>query len=242
MDFIDQKHWDNAYETCEFEAAPIDDLLRRWVERLVLRGKGRCLEIGCFPGTYLAVFGELGYELHGIDLTPRVEDELPNWLRSRGYRVGEFRRSDFLSCNVGQKYEIVCSFGFIEHFADWPDVLIKQASLVRKGGYLVVSTPNFSGFIQRLLHFTLDRENYDRHNVYSMNPVSWKKIIRCMDFDILYSGYFGSFGFWNEEQRRGRLQNELLYLVYRLMPHLQKILPCDMKSYSPFCGLIAKKR
>ena len=209
MEFLNQKHWDSAYATCELEAAPIDDLLRKWIEKLVPRGRGRCLEVGCFPGTYLAVFGELGYELHGIDLTPRVEDELPDWLRNRGYEVGKFTRSNFLSCDVGLKYEIVCSFGFIEHCEDWPDLLIKQASLV---------------------------------NVHSMNPASWKKIIRYMDFDILYSGYFGPFGFWNEEQRRGRMQNELLYLVYRLMPHLQRILPCDSKSYSPFCGLIAKKR
>ena len=78
MNLVPQEYWDKGYETLELDIAPKDDTVRRWIELFFSnRGKGRCLEIGCFPGRYLAVFGELGYELNGIDLTPRVESDLP---------------------------------------------------------------------------------------------------------------------------------------------------------------------
>ncbi len=241
MEFVEQKHWDRTYEDCEFQVAAEDDLLRRWIERHIPKGDGSCLEIGCFPGTYLSVLGDLGYELNGIDLTPRVEYDLPNWLRVRGYRIGEFSRSDFRSFPSDQKYDVVCSFGFIEHFADWPDVLIKQALLVNENGHIVVSAPNFHGVVQKMLHLSLDRKNYSRHNVASMKPALWKRIVRDMGFNVLFSGYFGAFGFWVEEQRRNRIQKEALYHLHKLMPHIQKVLPKDKMLYSPFCGLIAKR-
>jgi len=242
VECVEQAYWDTTYRDCHLEAASDDDLLRTWIEAFVPPGEGSCLEIGCFPGKCLSVFGDLGYELNGIDLTPRVDDELPDWLKQRGYRVGEISQGDFRDYRTTRKYDVVCSFGFIEHFEDWPDILIKHAMLVDKGGYLIVSTPNFHGFVQRILHVILDRENHRRHNIAAMRPVLWSKLIRDMDFNVLFSGCFGLFGFWNEEQPRNRVQNEALYYIYRLMPRLQKILPENKTSYSPFCGLVAKKK
>jgi SAM-dependent methyltransferase len=166
----DQTYWDQSYERYEFRPAPDDNMLLRWIRQSLPPGTGACLEVGCFPGRFLPILGELGYELHGIDLTPRVEQDLPAWLRNQGYRVGRFVKGEFLSWDPGRRYDVVCSFGFIEHFSDWPAVLRSQARLVAKGGYLVVSTPNFRGALQWLLHWSLDRQNLKRHNIWSMNP------------------------------------------------------------------------
>jgi SAM-dependent methyltransferase len=242
VELVEQTYWDATYRDCHFEAPPPDDLLRTWIEDFVPPAVGSCFEIGCFPGRYLSVFGDLGYELNGIDITPRVNEELSEWLKQRGYRVGEILHGDFRDYCTARKYDVVCSFGFIEHFEEWPDILIKHAVLVREGGYLVVSTPNFRGLVQRILHVTLDRENHRRHNIAAMRPVLWSKLIQDMNFHLLFSGCFGPFGFWNEEQRRNRVQNEALHYIYRLMPSLQKTLPENKKSYSPFCGLIARKK
>jgi len=242
MDLVEQAHWNRLYEDIEPALANEDDTIRRWIEKFVPEGEGSCLEIGCFPGTYLAVFGELGYQLNGIDRAPGVETTLPSWLELKGYRVGEFEKADFSDFAPRRKFDVVSSFGFIEHFHDWARVLKRQASFVKTGGLLVVTVPNFRGVVQRALHLLLDGQNYRRHNIASMNPDLWTAAIVDMDFEVVYSGYFGSFGFWNEEQRRGRIRNEALYYVYRLMPALQKMLPEDKAAYSPFCGLIARKR
>ena len=64
----------------------------------------------------------------------------------------------------------VSSFGFIEHFVNWKEILTQQARLVNNGGYLVVEAPNFYGLIQKMLHWFFDKENYKRHYVPSMSP------------------------------------------------------------------------
>ena len=238
---VEQSYWDDNYEKCnDIIVAREDSPIRQWLTRFFNNAQGTCFEVGCFPGTYLSIFGELGYELYGIDLTPRVETDLPLWLKNRGYKVGKFFQADFLKYNDENKYDIVSSFGFIEHFINWDDILIKQARLVKEGGYLVVQIPNFRGFIQRTLHIFLDKENYNLHNISSMNPDLWANIIRKMDFEIVYYGYFGAFHFWIGKQSRNIIQKASIALIRHLLPFLKKI-PKDRMVYSPYCGLIAKK-
>lgn len=240
MSLVPQNYWDHNYEECLLEIAPHEDPLREWLERYVERGNGTCLEIGCFPGRYLAVFGELGFQLHGLDMTPRVVSDLPNWLRARNYNVGSFEKVDFRNYVTGQEFDIVASFGFIEHFKEWRELLIKQASLVRKGGYIVVSTPNFTGWTQRLLHRALDRENYLRHFTPSMYPLVWETVVAERGFETVYCGTFGKFEFWVEAESRNIFQIFCLSALKYMTP-LFKRFPKDKKAYSPYSGLIARK-
>lgn len=79
-ELVDQSYWDKGYEKTTFSIAGDDKPIRNWIESFVKKANGKCFEVGCFPGTYLAVFGGLGYVLNGIDLTPGVEKDLPEWL------------------------------------------------------------------------------------------------------------------------------------------------------------------
>ena len=176
--FCEQRLWDEGYVKSDLFVAPPDDLIRRWLQKNIPPGQGSCLELGCFPGRYLAVFGELGYEVNGIDLTPRVELDLKPWLQQRGYQVGELIRDDVFTHPFGRRYDIVCSFGLIEHFEDWPGLLRRHAELVAEGGTLIVSTPNFRTGIQGLLHRWCDQENLGRHNLAAMFPDKWAQVAR----------------------------------------------------------------
>jgi len=238
---VDQTYWDRGYDQIKLDIADPVDTVRQWIERQIPRGMGSCFEVGCFPGRYLAVFGELGYELHGLDRTPRVETELPLWLKSRSYKVGRFFRGDFFSHGASRTYDIVCSFGFIEHFRDWECVLAKHSSLVNRGGCLVVAVPNFSGSVQRFLHRTLDRANYDLHHVPAMDPARWGEVVRRLGFSILYTGYFGRFDFWTMNGSPTRLQHVGLSLLFRNMRLLRKV-PEGLRSFAPYCGMVARRR
>jgi len=236
-----QSYWDSSYEKIKFKVADNNDPIRKWIEHYIPRGYGNCFEIGCFPGRYLTVFGDLGYELNGIDLTPRVKNDLPMWLKKNGYSVAYFECNDFSNNKNNRKYDIVCSFGFIEHFIDFESYLIKHGELVANNGYLVISTPNFSGFIQNKLHYCLDKENYNRHNINAMNPLIWAAILKTLGFEIIFTGWFGNFDFWVDNQKRGRISLFLINFIHALIPLLRNILPEGKKLYAPYCGLIAKK-
>ena len=155
--FVSQEHWDAEYADLSPFVAPKGDAIRIWLEGHFASNAGSRLELGCFPGRYLAVFGELGYEVNGIDLTPGVEMALKQWMQAWGYRTGQFVRADVWTYPFNRQFDVVCSFGLIEHFGQWPKLLTRHAELVRPNGFLAVSAPNFRGFVQRFLHRWLDR-------------------------------------------------------------------------------------
>lgn len=240
MNLTSQLYWDTKYANCELRAANSNDFVGTWLERHVPGGDGTCFEIGCYPGRYLPIFGKRGYEIHGIDLVANVEEELPNWLSSQGFRVGELTRKDLFALDERKKYDIVCSFGLIEHFTNWEEVLVRHTKHVKPGGLLVVSTPNFRGFIQRSLRVLLDRENYRRHYIPSMQPQKWRKIVEQNGFSVKFCGYLGSFFFWYEGQSRNRIQKAAI-LTIRKVDRILRRLPSGNPLYSPFCGIIAQK-
>ena len=236
-----QAVWDRSYETHALAAAATDDPLRRWLESRMRGHRGSCLELGCFPGRFLAVMGELGFELHGVDLTPRVATDLVPWLAGRGHRLGRFARADLFRYPYPQRYDVVCSFGVIEHFADWPAFLSHQAGLVAPGGIIVVTAPNFRGFVQRALHRWLDRENYDRHCLAAMRPAAWAAHLAGRGWTVLEHGGLGAFDFWVEPAERGPPARAALWLASTLRRPAARILPADASWCSPYLRLIARR-
>lgn len=237
----DQKYWDKYHAGFNLQIAPEIHPIRKLIEEYFPTTDNKtCIEIGCYPGGFLAVFGELGYQLNGIDLSKNTEI-LPQWLASQNYDVGEFWKEDFLSFNPEHKYDVVSSFGFIEHFTNWEDVLVKHIDLVEENGYIFVEVPNFIGIFQNFLHKYFDRVNYDHHHIPSMDIEKWVKILTDNNFKIIYKEYFGPFYFWVDQQDRNILQRGFLKSLRKISPVLRKILPDNKKAYAPFAGIIAQK-
>ena len=75
---------------------------------------------------------------------------------------------DFLQWSTSERFDLVYSFGFIEHFNDWPGMIRRHAELVAEGGYLFLTTPYFRK-LQYALHWLLDTPNLRQHNVHAMD-------------------------------------------------------------------------
>jgi L-malate glycosyltransferase len=237
----DQSYWDSGYSGYELTEQTDEDAIKKWIAQYIPANKeGTCFEVGCFPGRYLTFIGKLGYELNGLDLTPRVQKEFPEWLRSRGYKVGSFYMEDFFKFKNETQYDVVCSFGFIEHFKNWEEVFIKHLPMVKKGGYLIIETPNFKGIMQRLIHFLLDYENYKRHYIPAMNPSKWEQICRKNGFNIIHKGYIGEFQFWVDKAPVKGWRKSLFQKLIDNYPRLKKMKPGN-PMYAPYCGIIAKR-
>ncbi len=239
---VDQSYWDRSYADMAPTVAPPGDVVRTWLETQIPRptGEQHVLEVGCFPGRYLGVLGQLGYTVHGIDLTPAVRRMKPG-LDALGLRTGDFHEADFLSFEPGRRYDVVCSFGFIEHFQDWAAVLRKHAALVAPGGRIIIETPNFRGAVQQLFHRWLDAENLKRHNLAAMVPQAWADVLRSEGFTVERAGYFGPFDFWHDSGGSG-LVRRVGFGLLRLISPLLKHLPEGSATWSPYAGLIAHKR
>lgn len=237
-----QDLWNEGYRDLGFRIAPESDQVRRWLEKWAAGRKGSCLEVGCFPGQYLAALGKLGFELNGIDLAPRTDREMVQWLSSCGYKTGAFTREDFFSHDFGRRFDLVYSVGFIEHFTDWRAVLRRQAELVAPGGLLLVNTPNFSRGFQKAFHRLFDRENLERHNLDSMDPGLWAEELRREGFEILDLGFFDEFEFWVGVQKRNLLQKLGFWGLRAARPALARVIPRGMPGFAPYCVLAAVKK
>ncbi|RYD81645.1 MAG: class I SAM-dependent methyltransferase, partial [Sphingobacteriales bacterium] len=145
----------------------IDALIKQYIPETTA---GSCIEIGSYPGPFLSTFGDLGYTLNGIDFHPDNAIGLPAWLQSEGYKTNQFLCVDFFEFKPKQQYDVVASFGFIEHFVDYKSVINTHATLVKENGYLIITTPNFKGKIQHWLHRHFDKSNLALHNIKSMSP------------------------------------------------------------------------
>lgn len=237
----EQSYWDDAYANHQLtEVLDAGDIVKAWLLKYVPPiENGTCFEVGCFPGRYLTVLGKLGYELNGLDLTPRVLNDFPIWLKSLGYKTGEFVQKNFLEFSSAKKYDVVCSFGFIEHFTNWEEIFVKHIELVKPGGYLVIETPNFKGLAQRIIHYFLDRENYNRHYLPAMSPKKWSALCRKHGFEIIHSGYIGEFQFWVDKEPTTYFKRKFFQALIDYYPRLRR-LPPEKKMYSPYCGIVAR--
>jgi L-malate glycosyltransferase len=245
MDFVSQQYWDESYMQTEFSRVQADDFLRLALLKYIPQAqRGKAMEVGCYPGGYLSVLGDLGYELHGIDLTPKT-NQLSQYLKDAGYKVGTISQAEFISFTTAEKYQVVTSFGFIEHFESYRAIIVKHTELVADGGYLVISTPNFRGFFQRAFHQLFDTPNLRRHNLKSMNPYEWASLVKELGYEILFSGYGGGARFWmnNDGSRVQHFLGRCFLFAHKWMGRIFRLrysswnhpgIACD-------CLLVAKK-
>jgi len=238
----DQEYWDKSHPHV---GLPVSGAMRFFIERFCPPAPGDAFEVGCFPGRFLAIFGEHGFRVNGIDLDPRTGSELPGWFRRQGIAIGEFLVADFTAISATRKYDVVASFGLIEHFTNWKEILLRHTEFVKPGGTLIVTTPNFKGWVQSLLHRTFDRANYARHYIPSMDPEEWAVLVESRGFEIVFAGFFGRFDFscGSDESLSSKAVQFVVRVANKvLLRPCLRVLPEGKKSYALCCGIVARKR
>ncbi len=225
MDFVNQQYWDEGYSNLSLEFSNADDpivqLINSTIEQIE---KGDVFEIGCFPGRYLKVFGEKGFVLHGVDTTPRVATDLVTEFNRKKFSVGEFIQGNIFDLKLNKHFDIVCSFGFIEHFINWQEAIACHLRLVKKGGIIIITVPNFSGIIPNRFHKHFDRINFNRHNIQSMNLSAWKTCLRKLpcEYEVLFEGPIGRLDLWADQEKRSKWKSFILGKIFNAVNVFRK--------------------
>jgi 2-polyprenyl-3-methyl-5-hydroxy-6-metoxy-1,4-benzoquinol methylase len=116
---------------------------------------GRLLDIGCSTGSFVKAAIDCGFKAEGVDICePAVE---------AGRRLGlPLAVRDVLRDEMEREYDVVTLWATLEHLADPMSILRRASDLLRCGGLLVVSVPNYASLTQLLLH-KWDRYVCDEH-------------------------------------------------------------------------------
>lgn len=157
-------------------------------------------EIGCAPGGILRdVCSRLNCEANGIDFAQSPE-RIEQYLQSEGVRVGHIFNDDFMNWQPDEQYDIVGSFGFVEHFLNADVAVDRHFSMTKKGGFVIIEIPNFNKG-QLVLHWLFDRVNLQRHNTRIMNRKFFIDAARRNQAEIVTVRYAGgSYRFWRDEE------------------------------------------
>lgn len=232
--------WKDGYSSqtdffAEKISHPVVNNIYRYFGKETFKNKS-VFEIGCYSGRFLYHFGKNDFILNGIDYVDKLS-KMVEWFKENNFKLGEFIKDDLFNLKLEKKYDVVFSSGFIEHFKNFEDIIRIHAKLVEKDGYVLITVPNFAGWVQKFLHTIFDKKNLGFHYLPSMNPTIWKDVLEREGFEVLEYGYIGGFNFWSANTN----------IISRVFVKIIRVLFCwdflpNARAYSPDIFILAKNK
>lgn len=193
------------------------------------------IELGGFPGyyaTYLKKYQHLDTTLFDYF----IHEELINQLLDKnGLKPGDINiiEADLFEYKPEKLYDLVLSFGLIEHFNDTKAIIETHLQFLKPGGTLFITLPNFkgvNGWVQR----KFDRSNYDKHNINCMNTKLLADYCRELGLTEVESYYHGKYTVWLENKSEQSGLVKVFVKAIWWVVKLAKIFPFPNKLLSPY--------
>jgi 2-polyprenyl-3-methyl-5-hydroxy-6-metoxy-1,4-benzoquinol methylase len=152
----------------------------RMLERVCGSG-GPLLEIGCATGLFLRAAQEIGFDVHGCE--PWVEAAA---LAQKDFgarvRAGAFDAAEWGS----DRFRVIALWDVIEHVEQPVRLLESVHRLLRPGGWVVLSTPNFDSMSRRLLQARW--QFLERPHLAYFSPATIGRLLAKCGFTEIRSG------------------------------------------------------
>lgn len=149
----------------------------------------RLVEVGCARSQALPVLAKrLGISVAGVDYSPNGCEQTRIMMKREGVS-GEVYCSDIFAVPESLKasFDVVVSFGLIEHFSKTNEIVAALAALLKPGGVIYSNIPNMrgtTGFVQKLLN----RGIYDIH--IPLTPIQVRTAHEAAGLHVIESAYF----------------------------------------------------
>lgn len=210
------------------------------IEQYLPKGRGcSFLEIGGFPG-YFSVFFKKYFGCQVTLLDYYIDKQIVADLCHKNNIPPDIAliEGDLFNNHHKEKFDVVMSAGFIEHFTDSEEVIRKHVEMLKVNGYLLIGLPNFKG-LNGLLQHLMDRENMQGHNLACMDIGLLERIFKQQKIEVLHADYYGKFSLWLEKiERRSFITRSFIWLSNILGSFLVRK---ESKLFAPFIFLIGRK-
>jgi 2-polyprenyl-3-methyl-5-hydroxy-6-metoxy-1,4-benzoquinol methylase len=138
-------------------------IFRKFLNNIPLKGK-KLVEIGCGNSSWLPYFSkQFGLDVYGIDYSEEGCEQAEKILQRENVEGTIYCTDAFNPVeDLYSEFDIVVSFGVIEHFSDTASTLEAFSKYLKPGGLLITAIPNMSG-LNGWLHKKMNRALYDIH-------------------------------------------------------------------------------
>ena len=204
------------------------------------------LELGCAPGICTAaLLHDSNWNISGIDFS----DESNVFIETLTHidKQVDLYKFDLLTESVDKKFDVVASFGLIEHFADdsLNKIMRTHDFYLQSRGTLIIEVPNFNGF-QYLWHKFFDSADLKIHNMQIMNPIIISDFYKSLGYEITFCDYIGELHVWGSSTSNNKLFKLIAKVLAKSVNYISSILrlfglAIQGKNYSPAILLIAIK-
>ena len=190
--------WDNYWRDCPLPSVvsqrdSFDRCLASGLKQHLGAVQGRAFEVGCAPGKWLAFMAkEFGLQPAGIEYSQAGMQATERNFALLGLAGGNIMTGDFFAIEPQAQFDVVMSFGFIEHFDRPEEVVKRHLAWLKPGGKLVLGVPNFNG-VYKPLQKALKPEILDKHNLSIMNLRWFEQLTHQFPLKPAHIGYLGSF-------------------------------------------------
>ncbi len=226
---------------------PAEPRWYRQVERFLPSGTDvSCLEVGAVPGRALLFFAvHHGYHCTGLDFAPGI-DALRRSFEIHGVE-GHFLEKDFFTWEPHERFDIVYSQGFVEHFTEPQGVVERHWRLVRPGGLLILTVPFMSPVQQALRKIVYRREAARElagaHNRRTMSMGGFAPLVANLPGgQVLSVGPVGEMQIWlSVSSPRVRPAARPFLFLMKVLDRLTRPLRWSSRAFSPLLLAVVRK-
>jgi glycosyltransferase involved in cell wall biosynthesis/2-polyprenyl-3-methyl-5-hydroxy-6-metoxy-1,4-benzoquinol methylase len=141
------------------------------------RKHNRILDVGCGNGQFIEAAIKKGWEAWGTEYSKEAVLQV----QIKGLNVLQGRLDDLL--DILPQFDIITSFEVIEHINNPANELKLMDTLLRPGGIIYITTPNFNSVLRYLLKHRYDVITYPEHLSY-YTPSTIKYLMQSRGFKV----------------------------------------------------------
>ncbi len=142
------------------------------------RKTNRIIDVGCGIGYFLAVAKERGWEVYGTEYTDQAIEICEG--KDISMQQGVLDPNNY----PPEYFDIITSFEVLEHINNPQEELASFYKILRKGGLVYFTTPNFNSLLRYRLRNYYDIITYPEHLSY-YTPSTIKKVFKKSGFKPL---------------------------------------------------------
>lgn len=141
---------------------------------------GRLLDVGCSYGRYMLEMKRLGWNVEGVEF----DKNSAAW--GRNHSNLDITFSGFDEYSSKHKFDVIVMRMFLEHSYSPKKIIAKAKSLLKSGGQLIITIPDFNGFerqIYKSYSYTLQLPAH----LFHFTEKTLKRYLKAQNFNITES-------------------------------------------------------